>query len=146
MPTGIYTKSQTHKKRLSISMSRLKIKPPTPRKDWNWDCKARAVRSLKMWKKPGFRKIRSRATAQHWRLRRLKIQKIAEPRGPIEPCDICGGKQQGRKSLAKDHDHRTGKLRGRLCGCCNRGLGIFKDNPELLEKAASYLRMWMNQT
>ena len=26
-----------------------------------------------------------------------------------------------------------------LCSSCNRALGLFKDNPELLEKAMSYL-------
>ena len=38
-----------------------------------------------------------------------------------------------------DHCHITNKVRGILCGSCNRGLGIFKDNTKLLTKAINYL-------
>jgi hypothetical protein len=38
-----------------------------------------------------------------------------------------------------DHCHITNKVRGILCGFCNRGLGIFKDNTKLLTKAVKYL-------
>jgi hypothetical protein len=55
-------------------------------------------------------------------------------------CGICGRhKTEFKKALAGDHDHITGKFRGVLCGNCNKALGLFMDNPEILKKAILYL-------
>lgn len=53
-------------------------------------------------------------------------------------CAICGGTDKHYR-LAVDHDHGSGKVRGLLCVDCNRAIGMFKDSPELLRKAADYL-------
>jgi hypothetical protein len=56
-------------------------------------------------------------------------------------CAICGALPAGVKGgvYDVDHDHATGKIRGLLCGPCNRGLGAFGDAPAVLRKAADYL-------
>ena len=53
-------------------------------------------------------------------------------------CKICSAPITLENS-AIDHNHDTGEFRGVLCRNCNRALGLFKDNPEILKKAAIYL-------
>ena len=57
-------------------------------------------------------------------------------------CAICTGVETDPRAtrLAVDHDHKIGKVRGLLCKSCNRALGAFKDNPDVLDKAVAYLR------
>ena len=38
-----------------------------------------------------------------------------------------------------DHNHDTDDFRGHLCHNCNRGLGVFQDSIERLERAMKYL-------
>lgn len=61
-------------------------------------------------------------------------------------CAICGGGEQATdglsgkvRDLAIDHHHGSGAVRALLCSSCNRGLGLFRDDPQLLRKAADYL-------
>jgi hypothetical protein len=52
-------------------------------------------------------------------------------------CAICTS-LEGPK-LTVDHNHKTGKIRGLLCDNCNKGLGMFRDNPSALASAITYL-------
>ena len=51
-----------------------------------------------------------------------------------------------KKYLVVDHDSSNPKesknIRGLLCPMCNTGLGMFQDNPKLLEDAAFYLKFF----
>jgi len=56
-------------------------------------------------------------------------------------CYICGASNTSSgKCLFVDHCHISGKIRKLLCQSCNSGLGMFKDNPYVLLKAAEYLK------
>ena len=56
-------------------------------------------------------------------------------------CLICSQSFKNNKDCHVDHCHKTNKLRGLLCGNCNKGLGFFKDSPLFLRQAASYLEI-----
>lgn len=55
-------------------------------------------------------------------------------------CAICKLPELLKKRLAVDHCHITGKIRGLLCGNCNRALGQFQDSPVITQAATDYLR------
>lgn len=62
-------------------------------------------------------------------------------------CFLCGKPERSIdhrtrkvKRLAVDHHHETNKVRGLLCSHCNRAIGLFHDDADLLTKAGQYLR------
>ena len=92
------------------------------------------------------------ASARHkeWRQRNPEKTRIIDKRRNIKKlygitieeydaigssCQICEAKER----LALDHCHVSNNLRGKLCNCCNRALGLFGDDPEKLRRAALYL-------
>lgn len=54
-------------------------------------------------------------------------------------CDLCKNTLEIGKNCHVDHDHKTGYIRGLLCGSCNLMLGHAKDNIETLKRAIEYL-------
>ena len=55
-------------------------------------------------------------------------------------CAICSSKNPGGKAgWNVDHCHKTGMVRFILCVHCNRGLGAFRDRPDLMRIAADKL-------
>ena len=59
-------------------------------------------------------------------------------------CDICSVEMRlsghRKDSVCVDHCHDSGEVRGLLCNACNRSLGGFQDDSEIVQRAADYLQ------
>jgi hypothetical protein len=70
-----------------------------------------------------------------YRKYKLRTSEIADLKAAQDGrCAICGDPAQHL-----DHDHETGATRQMLCQRCNQGLGLFRDDPGLLQTAALYV-------
>lgn len=79
---------------------------------------------------------------QNYGITETEYLRLLEAQGGL--CAICGKPETKTYKgtlglLAVDHNHQTGEVRGLLCSACNVGLGSFRDDRELLEKALNYL-------
>ena len=57
-------------------------------------------------------------------------------------CAICSEaypREPLKQGLHVDHCHGTGKIRGLLCGQCNKALGLFRENSATIASAITYL-------
>lgn len=56
-------------------------------------------------------------------------------------CSICNSPESAMagRSLAVDHSHVSGEVRGLLCTKCNTALGMFKDDITIIRNALAYL-------
>lgn len=90
-----------------------------------------------------FEEMKNRSLISSYGITIQEYKELSEAQNNV--CAICGNAEtatlRGKvKSLAVDHCHQSGKVRGLLCADCNRALGMFKDNIQTIENAAEYLR------
>jgi Recombination endonuclease VII len=107
---------------------------------WDSFCKSCRVRATKEWRRAnplGELEQRKRQYAARYGLTISAYESLFEEQAGR--CGICGEPRE--KRLGVDHDHATGAVRGLLCGNCNRGLGMFMDNVDLLRRAITWLEV-----
>jgi len=109
------------------------------------ECKECSKKRKKNWYETNKIETRIRYIAQKYGLSKRDYEMLLDKQESV--CAICGkpetsidGKSKITKSLAIDHDHKTGKVRGLLCWKCNAMIGYAKDDINILKSAIKYLK------
>ncbi|MFF0782014.1 endonuclease VII domain-containing protein [Streptomyces sp. NPDC003720] len=76
---------------------------------------------------------RARHLKRHYGLTEAERDELVASQGGV--CCIC----LAAVPAHVDHCHETGRVRGVLCFSCNAALGQFKDQPEVIRRAAAYV-------
>jgi len=65
-----------------------------------------------------------------------------KPKNEPFECPICSKRTIAGVTckIVLDHNHRTGEVRGWVCDSCNTGIGRFKDDVKLIERAIKFLK------
>lgn len=74
--------------------------------------------------------------AERYALSEEQLRRLQEDSRGV--CEICN-RFVGAEKLHVDHCHDSQKVRGLICGSCNRGLGLFDENIATLFRAIQYL-------
>jgi hypothetical protein len=122
------------------------------RKKWYQENREREIARVKVWQqanperlKAWREKNRDRRNEQmreiHLRnkfgLTPEEYDRILEAQDGV--CALCESPPTPGISLHVDHDHDPGEIRGLLCVRCNNALGLFREDPDLLKRAARYV-------
>lgn len=106
------------------------------KKKYRTENKEKIAEYRRLWKKTERGKFQSKKDRHKFQITFEEYKILKNLQNDL--CAICG-KKELKKSLAIDHDHKTGDVRGLLCQKCNRGIGCFNDSIELLKNASHYL-------
>ena len=107
-------------------------------KKYHWDHKGRITLYKSEWWKQQADRAKSRMRKRLYGITDEQFISMWEEQDG--KCKICYTELEiTRSGYAIDHCHTSKLVRGILCSPCNKGLGHFKDNIEVLNKAASYL-------
>ena len=87
--------------------------------------------------------VKSAAKERRRRLRKYGLTEaeynaILEHQG--HRCGICATDTPGAKGWVIDHCHDSGMVRGVLCSQCNSAIGLLREDPVIIDRAAEYVR------
>jgi len=106
-------------------------------------CKVCCSESNKAWARKNRRTTKNSELKHVYGITLVEVETLYDIQEGL--CAICSvsisleGQTNKNLKVHIDHNHKTGDIRGLLCGKCNSGLGMFKDKPSILENALSYL-------
>jgi hypothetical protein len=122
------------------------------RKRWYQNNRERSMAYVRAWQQANPERVKAwRRKNRERRLEKMReihlrskfgltpdeYDRILQAQGGV--CALCESSPTQGISLHVDHDHGTGEIRGLLCMRCNNALGLFREDPDVLKRAARYV-------
>jgi hypothetical protein len=105
---------------------------------WNAKNKDKKDALGRAWREANRDRIRDRVLRKRYNMTLGQHDALLASQGGR--CAVCSADEPGGAGAWHvDHDHSTGEVRGLLCALCNVGLGMFKDNVDIMQRAVAYL-------
>ncbi len=107
-------------------------------------CKSCSYKATRAWKAENPKAWERSARRSHLKMKYgitvEEFDRLFDSQG--RKCAICG--EENLKDARGfrphvDHCHQTGKVRGILCGRCNKGIGALQDDSRIIRRALDYL-------
>ena len=110
-------------------------------KKWRQDNPDRASDQSRNWREANVDAYRARQRKNHIRrtygIEEADYQALCAEQD--HACAICCS-PMAEVRMVVDHDHSTGEVRGILCVTCNTGIGMLRDDYQLVQRALDYLK------
>ena len=122
------------------------LKKPMAPDNWYWKESTPSKDKAKWqraWRERNPNKVKNMELRKRFGITLEQYRQMSEKQN--HKCAICDNHETAVDSkgserfMAVDHCHKTGKIRALLCSSCNKALGSFRDDPNLLWKAAEYI-------
>ena len=136
----------------NCTLRRLNESKPIGPSNWTWKEKTSSKDKAlyaKLWRMRNPEKAKNADLKKHFGI--TLDEYCAMEAAQNGACAICGSKEEVLdkngipRKMPVDHCHKTNKIRALLCTPCNRALGLFKDDPDVLRKAADYVEKHLDR-
>lgn len=128
-------------------LRRLDISRPIGPGNWMWKetipCENHAAYARE-WRNRNLRNAKSSSLKKQFGITIHDYERMAEEQNHV--CAICHEQEFARapgaltaRYLAVDHCHKTGRIRGLVCSCCNLLIGKYEKYPHVMENLVAYM-------
>lgn len=102
-------------------------------RDYGANNRARLNANAKNWSRRNPDRVRAARIKYRYGITSEDVRLRVVEQGGL--CKVCAA----APATDVDHNHVTGMVRGVLCGDCNRAIGLLRDDPDRMRRAASYV-------
>lgn len=133
--------AKTHQPQIRDNYKRWSKKNPEAlrfhRNKWSKENREKMSESRRAWSEKNKEKIKNKNLIYNFGITLSDYEELLKQQNGV--CALCFHVSTDGRQLCVDHCHDTLRVRGLLCTKCNTGIGLLKEDVELLQRAIKYI-------